>query len=132
VRWSELEDLLIADERVTSAAVTCTGAPVQMDGTPADGRFWYFRSRRSHASLGVGDQSVCRSRTCELVSRVLTGSACAASELSAAPWSVLRSAHHRGTHADRSQIRKQRRGSLTPVDAPVGICRRGSTVGTYR
>jgi hypothetical protein len=54
VQWSELEELLMADERVTSAGVTCTGAPVQMDGTLADGRFWYFRSRGSHASLGVG------------------------------------------------------------------------------
>ncbi|GAA1030038.1 hypothetical protein GCM10009557_20650 [Virgisporangium ochraceum] len=27
---------------------------MQMDGTLADGRFWYFRSRGSHVSLGVG------------------------------------------------------------------------------
>lgn len=40
---------------VVEYRTTCAAAPVQMEGTLSDGRFFYFRSRHRSITLGLGD-----------------------------------------------------------------------------
>lgn len=51
-RWDSLLDSL--PEAVETVQVTSKGAPVQVQGLLADGRYWHFRARGQVASLGLG------------------------------------------------------------------------------
>lgn len=44
-----------SDLSIKDATVTCSGAPVQIEGTLSDGRCFYFRARHRSITLGVGD-----------------------------------------------------------------------------
>ena len=44
----------MTDLAIATSRVTCEVAPVQIEGTLTDGRYFYFRARHRSISLGVG------------------------------------------------------------------------------